>query len=709
MTEETAAPPATNPLFTDGRNCWQQPVADAFGWAIDGDDYFRAVRDAIGKAEREIVIVGWDIDSRLELVRDRADARYPSPLCMTLQSLVADNDALRVYVLSWDFALVYVLERELLPARAFGWQDSERLHFKLDGNHATGASHHQKLVIVDGALAFSGGLDLTKDRWDTREHSAGDDRRIDTEGNRYPPFHDVQAVVTGPAAECLRLLASRRWQNATGEPLPRLDTPPAGAGEKLWPGNLPVRARDVTTAIARTWAEPDGSGQSCEVEASFLDMIAAARQSIYIENQYFTSESISKALAERLGDEHGPEIVMVLPKETSGWLEQATMDVLRNKALDRLRRADAFDRLRVVSPIAPDGPGKASGTPINVHAKVTIVDNRYARIGSANLSARSMGLDSECDLVVDDRDAALALCADLLAEHLEADAAAVREQLASEGLLAVLDGAGDDRGRLVELDPEAHEAEQIVLEPIAKIADLEKPLVRAGVDSDDDDMHTPAGGWLFLAGLAAVAAFWVFLGVQGTEGDVRPGDLLSDLRELSSHWLAPVIAIPAFVAGSLVVAPVTGMIAVCALLFDPWVASIVAIAGVLAATAVNHWIGRHFGRFITERVPPRVAERIERVAGSSDIWSLAGLRLIPVAPFTIVNVVVGVSGVSLRDFLVGTLISMSPGIVLICLSVDRARAALAGEPVFDPWIVAAIAGAGIALIALRIWRQRRSA
>jgi hypothetical protein len=49
---------------------------------------------------------------------------------------------------------------------------------------------------------------------------------------------------------------------------------------------------------------------------------------------------------------------------------------------------------------------------------------------------------------------------------------------------------------------------------------------------------------------------------------------------------------------------------------------------------------------------------------------------------------------------------MTPGIVLICLSVDRARAALAGEPIFDPWIVAAIAAAGVALIALRAWRQR---
>ncbi len=68
---------------------------------------------------------------------------------------------------------------------------------------------------------------------------------------------------------------------------------------------------------------------------------------------------------------------------------------------------------------------------------------------------------------------------------------------------------------------------------------------------------------------------------------------------------------------------------------------------------------------------------------------------------------IGASGIRLRDFMLGTLIAMTPGIVLICLSIDRARAALAGEPVFDPWIVAGIAGAGIATIGLRVWKKKQ--
>ena len=105
-------------------------------------------------------------------------------------------------------------------------------------------------------------------------------------------------------------------------------------------------------------------------------------------------------------------------------------------------------------------------------------------------------------------------------------------------------------------------------------------------------------------------------------------------------------------------------------------------------------------------MPARVTRRINNVAAASDAWSLAALRLIPIAPFTVINLVAGASGVNLRDFLVGSIIGMGPGIVLICLSLDRARAALQGEAVFDPWIVVAIAVAGVAIIGLRAWQQK---
>jgi phosphatidylserine/phosphatidylglycerophosphate/cardiolipin synthase-like enzyme/uncharacterized membrane protein YdjX (TVP38/TMEM64 family) len=689
---------------------WRTARANAFGWAIDGENYFRAVRDAMDRAEREIIIIGWDIDSRFELIRDNSDPYYPSPICETLESLADKKPGLNVYILSWDFAIVYAMEREFMPGRSFGWQDSERLHFHLDGEHATGASHHQKIVIIDGVLAFSGGLDLTKDRWDTRRHAANDARRVDPDGNAYRPFHDVQAIVTGDAARSLRELASGRWEIALGEPLPALDA--EGDAESLWPDGLEVQAEDVEVAIARTVGKSGDDGIR-EVEQSYLEMIASAKRSIYIENQYFTSESIANALAERLADDDPPEIVLVLPSETSGWLEQATMDVLRNRGLARLREADRQGRLRVVSPSSRE----LEDAPITVHAKIMIVDNRWLRIGSANLSGRSMGLDTECDLIVEHEAAATDLCADLLAEHMGAEFDEVRAGLASDGLLATLRAFNDGERWLDKLEPDFDETEQAMLEPIAKIADLEKPITmptggvadgEGDTASDaDDEMHTPAAGWAALALIVVVIGFWVFVAVQGSGEDLDFGAILNKLRDAASHPLAPFAAVPAIVLGSVMVAPITGMLAVCALLFDPWTASIVGIVGTLAATGVNHWIGGHFARVISKKIPDRISEKISRVAKSSDVLSLAGLRLIPIAPFSIVNLVLGVSGVDLRKFLLGTLIGMGPGIVLLCMSVDRARAALAGESVFDPWIIAVIAAAGILLIGLRTWQKRR--
>ena len=186
-----------------------------------------------------------------------------------------------------------------------------------------------------------------------------------------------------------------------------------------------------------------------------------------------------------------------------------------------------------------------------------------------------------------------------------------------------------------------------------------------------------------------------------------PKALLGLLRERATHPLAPLIVIPAFVAGSILIAPVTGMIALCALLFSPWTASLAAIAGTLASTLVNYEIGRHLGKAVERRAPRSLLDRMRKLGRSADTWSLAGLRLIPVAPFAIVNMLAGTAHVPLRPFLLGTLLAMGPGIVLICFSVDRARAAIAGEPLFDPWVLAVIIAAGISVIGLRAWQKGR--
>ena len=174
-----------------------------------------------------------------------------------------------------------------------------------------------------------------------------------------------------------------------------------------------------------------------EVEASFVDSIRAARRWLYIENQYLTSAAVGDALAARLPEPDGPEIVILQPRQCEGWLEATAMGVLRGRLMRRLQEADRYGRLRVYY---PDVSGLGDRR-LTVHAKVLIADDRLLRVGSANLNNRSMGLDSECDVALDaGRDPATragvaAVRNRLLGEHLGRPAAKVADVLAVTGSL----------------------------------------------------------------------------------------------------------------------------------------------------------------------------------------------------------------------------------------------------------------------------------
>ncbi len=330
-----------------------------------------------------------------------------------LHDVLDDSPDLHVYLLDWDYSVVFLLERELLPEFSLPWSRHPRLRFETDDELPTGASHHQKVVVIDDAIAFSGGFDLTHARWDTPEHRGHHPDRVTPGGEAYGPFHDIQAIVAGDAAAALGDLARQRWKRATGE---LLHAPPALSWQDRWPGQFEPSFEDTRVAIARTSAPYGGSAAVAEILHAYLDQIRSARRYLYFENQYLTSAEITAALCERLTETDGPEIVIVLPREASGWLEEATMGEGRDRAAARLRAADKYGRLRLLCPVTSGQPNIG----INVHAKVLITDDHWVRVGSANLSNRSMTLDTECDLVFDvggRPEIARAFLARLLGEH----------------------------------------------------------------------------------------------------------------------------------------------------------------------------------------------------------------------------------------------------------------------------------------------------
>src|SRR5262245_30947929 len=150
-------------VLAPGRNCWRRERAGRLAFLVDAAAYFAAVAAAVEPAERSILILGWDLHSRVRLRRG-ADAAQPE--LGALLDAAARRPGLHVNVLDWDFAFFYALERELLPAYTFCWRTHRRVHFRLDGEHPIGACHHPKLVVVDDCIAFGGGIGLAGARRD---------------------------------------------------------------------------------------------------------------------------------------------------------------------------------------------------------------------------------------------------------------------------------------------------------------------------------------------------------------------------------------------------------------------------------------------------------------------------------------------------------------------------------------------------------------
>ena len=311
-----------------GRNCWRVERARRFHCVQDAADYFRLVRRALLDARHTVFILGWDIMAAVDLLPGANASDAPTRLDELLAFVVRRRPQLRCYLLIWDHAALYTLERDPLSRWRLGWRMPRQVRFGFDDRHPIGGSHHQKIVVVDDQLAFCGGIDLTGHRWDTSAHRVDEPARTTPLGGPYGPYHEIQAMVDGPVAARLGVLARDRWRALGEEKLPTL----AGFPEDLWPPDVTPDLVDVDVAIARTFPASETQPGIRECEALFLDSIAAAKRAIYIESQYFTNDMLGAALATRLREPDGPEVLVVTPQDCHGWLERSHNGRLSRRA-----------------------------------------------------------------------------------------------------------------------------------------------------------------------------------------------------------------------------------------------------------------------------------------------------------------------------------------------------------------------------------------
>jgi phosphatidylserine/phosphatidylglycerophosphate/cardiolipin synthase-like enzyme/uncharacterized membrane protein YdjX (TVP38/TMEM64 family) len=706
------APSATaagGSVFELERNCSAITHADRVALLVDADNYFRAFTAAAERAERSIVILAWDFDSRTPL-SFAPDGRCRETLGEFLNRLARRRRKLRIHVLDWDYPMIFGHSREFTPIYGLTWKPHRHIEFRFDDSHPVAGSHHQKIVVIDERLALVGGLDLTARRWDTPEHRPDDARRV-AFGKPYPPFHDLMVAVDGDAARALAAIARERWRIATSAALPA----PAPVERDPWPPGLRPDLTDARLAIATTSPEVNGHQGVRNVEQLYLDMIERAQRYILLENQYFTSRTIGDALAARLAAPDGPEIVLITRLLSHGWLEEATMHVLRTRLIKHLREADRGGRFHVCYPYVD---GLAEGTCIDVHSKLMIADNEWLRIGSANLSNRSMGVDTECDIVIEARGEAPVAAAirgfrdRILGEHLGAEPAAVGAAIDRTGSLRGAIAALAEPSRSLRPLDELPEWSDTAVQA-ASIADLEQPVsLDRLVEQFDPDTRVrralPLWGTVVAVALlvGVLSAAWRYTPLAAL---VTPANVIDWVDSFARAWWAPLVIVAAYSPACIVMFPRPLITLAAVVAFGPLLGFAYATIGVLASALAGYVAGRYIDRDKLRRISGRNLNRLTRALRQRGLVAVTAVRLVPLAPFVVESLVAGAIRIKAWEFALGTFLGMLPGLLAATVFGDQIESALRSGQ-FNWWIVAGIVVFFVALtLVVRKWLARQTA
>lgn len=697
--------PETPAIVRPGKNCWQVDRAPRFACIQDAADYFRLVRQALLDARHSVFILGWDIQATLDLVPGHT-GEIPSRLDHLLAFIVRRRPRLRCDVLIWDHAALYTLERDPLTRWRLGWRMPRGVRFGFDEHHPVGGSHHQKVVVVDDALAFCGGIDLTGHRWDTPAHRVDEPDRCTSLGGAYGPYHEVQAMVDGPAAARLGALARDRWRALGEKTRPPLHTIPAP-----WPADVEPDLRDVDVAIARTMPPSEREPDVRECERLFVDAIAGARESIYIESQYFTHEDLGQALAKRLREADGPEVVVVVPKECHGWLERQTMGALREGVCRHLVASDRHGRLRLVYPAA----SQRADVDTFVHSKVMVVDDRFVRIGSANVSRRSAGVDTECDLAVEvgpaarDRAGVRRIRARLLGEHLGLDAPETERALAAAGSMRALIDQRQDLDRTLRLLTVSDDNEPPP-ETVRVVADPGEPIQFAsalGAFVPPLDVRSSPGVLrLSLPAVATAVAIAVVVRL------LAPADAPSLAALLSTVSTAPAslaAAVGVFLVFHVLLLPLALLAVVAGVALGGLPGAAVALAGSWLASAIGYGAGRGLGASLVGRLVSRRSSRAVRQLSTHGRTGIALLRLTSMASAAAVHLINGAGRTPFGPYLSGSMLGLTPVMVSLALLGGLVRRAIL-VPSVAHWAMAGgtallLAGAAGVLRTVLLMRQ----
>jgi phospholipase D1/2 len=386
---------------------WRKHDVEDVGLLVDAEVYYRQFYRAALGAKRNILLAGWQFDSDVALLRGEDAEKAPGPvqLIKFLNYLCEQNPELQIRILAWDFHLVFAAEREWMQKLVFQWMTHKNILFMFDDSHVDNGSHHQKIAVIDDELVFLGGLDLCDHRWDNTSHRNKNPLRV-SRGEPHKPFHDIQAFVRSRGvADALIMLFRDRWRRAGGDELTFLDRPADGprlpAAEEL----LPLATKQITLHRTDPHGSPDGRAMCQEIRDLYIAAFDAAEKLIYIETQYFSSHMIAEALERRLRAEgrSALEVVLILNMKAETLKEQAAVGLAQAKEIVRIRKAaeETHHHVGIYYTLPECQPGENPDQATYIHSKLMVVDDRMLTVGSANLTNRSMSVDTELNIGVE--------------------------------------------------------------------------------------------------------------------------------------------------------------------------------------------------------------------------------------------------------------------------------------------------------------------
>jgi uncharacterized membrane protein YdjX (TVP38/TMEM64 family) len=343
-----------------------------------------------------------------------------------------------------------------------------------------------------------------------------------------------------------------------------------------------------------------------------------------------------------------------------------------------------------------------------------IVDDEWLRVGSSNLSNRSMGMDTECDLTIEARGDAKVAAAirtfrnELIGEHSGASAEEVdRAEKAAGSLARAIEGLGTPKRKLLTLPaPELPEAKLAV----ASVGDPEAPLELERIVEKVAPEVGAAKGFAIrkaLYFLAAIVVAALILALVWTRTPLAHWVTRENAAQVSewfaTHWWAPLVVMLAYTPASFIMFPRWIITMTAVLAFGPWHGLAYAYIGIIIAGIASFLPGRLIERETIRRVAGKRLRPVTQFMQRKGLIAVTLVRLVPVAPFPVVNLAMGAMRVKLWHFVGGTFLGMLPGMLAATVLSDQLAAALEDPTRVNFWIIAA---AVIVLVTLAFFGRR---